>query len=262
NMSGICTLTPRPTSLTCTSDASAERSTVSRPTRSFIPSAASGFVSVLLAKTPRSSTFKLALIWIGIFGALVLALLSYVYWSTATYVRHRSRSRRRGGADDRPAECKASRRDHWNESSRPRVQSPGALMPRTAISGLICSTSLVLLGFPAVPQEPAGKGADTESGQLTFNNACRTCHTTKEGDNRLGPNLHNIIGRKAGSLQNYGYSSAMKGADFVWDKEKLDRFIAKPDEFVPGNNMKPYGGLTSAEDRAKVIVFLESLTTN
>src|SRR5215813_13481638 len=135
------------------------------------------------------------------------------------------------------------------------------VMPRTAISGLVCTTFLVLLGFPAVPQEPAGKG-DTESGQLTFNNACRTCHTTKEGDNRLGPNLHNIIGRKAGSLQNYGYSSAMKGADFVWDKEKLDRFIAIPDEVVPGNNMKPYGGLASAEDRAKVIVFLESLTTN
>ena len=46
-------------------------------------------MSVLLAKTLRSSTFKLALIWIGIFGALVLALLSYVYWSTATYVRDR-----------------------------------------------------------------------------------------------------------------------------------------------------------------------------
>src|SRR5262244_1053640 len=110
------------------------------------------------------------------------------------------------------------------------------VMPRTAISGLVCTTFLVLLGFPAVPQEPAGKGADTESGQLTFNNACRTCHTTKEGDNRLGPNLHNVIGRKAGSLPSYGYSSAMKGADFVWDKEKLDRFIAKPDEVVPGNN--------------------------
>ena len=46
------------------------------------------------------------------------------------------------------------------------------------------------------------------------------------------------------------------------DKEKLDRFIAKPDEVVPGNNMKPYGGLTSPEDRARVIVFLESPTTN
>ena len=45
---------------------------------------------MLLAKTLRSSTFKLALIWIGIFGALVLALLTYVYWSTATYVRDRA----------------------------------------------------------------------------------------------------------------------------------------------------------------------------
>jgi len=60
-------------------------------------------------------------------------------------------------------------------------------MSRTVISGLVCITFLMLLEFSAVPQEPARKGADTESGQLTFNNACRTCHTTKEGGNRLGP---------------------------------------------------------------------------
>jgi cytochrome c len=48
----------------------------------------------------------------------------------------------------------------------------------------------------------------------------------------------------------------MKDADFVWDESKLDRFIASPDEVVPGNNMKPYGGLTSKEDRAKIISFL------
>jgi hypothetical protein len=100
-------------------------------------------------------------------------------------------------------------------------------MSRTAIFGLVCTAFLVFLGYSAVPQERERKGADAESGQLTFNNACRTCHTTKEGDNRLGPNLHNIMGRKAGSLPNYGYSSAMKGADFVWDKEKLDRFIER-----------------------------------
>jgi signal transduction histidine kinase len=45
---------------------------------------------VLLAKTIRSSTFKLALICIGIFGAAVFALFGYVYWSTASYVRSRS----------------------------------------------------------------------------------------------------------------------------------------------------------------------------
>jgi cytochrome c len=48
----------------------------------------------------------------------------------------------------------------------------------------------------------------------------------------------------------------------VWDKEKLDGFIAKPDEVVPGNNMKPYGGLASAEDRTKLITFLQSPTVD
>jgi cytochrome c len=109
----------------------------------------------------------------------------------------------------------------------------------------------------SVPQE-----RDVASGQLVFNNVCRTCHTTREGDNRLGPNLYRIVGRKAGSLQNYGYSSAMKGADFVWDEAKLDRFIANPEQTVPGNNMKPFSGLASADDRDKVIAFLLSPTTD
>ncbi len=47
-------------------------------------------MSGLLAKTFRSSTFKQALMFIGIFGAVVIALFGYVYWSTAYYVRSRS----------------------------------------------------------------------------------------------------------------------------------------------------------------------------
>lgn len=78
----------------------------------------------------------------------------------------------------------------------------------------------------------------------------------KEGDNRLGPNLHKIIGRKAGSLPDYAYSGAMKDAGFVWDEQKLERFIANPDEVVPGNSMKPYSGLASSDDRTKIIAFL------
>jgi signal transduction histidine kinase len=45
---------------------------------------------VLLAKTLTSSTFKLALIAIGIFGVIVSAIFSYVYLSTSSYVRSRS----------------------------------------------------------------------------------------------------------------------------------------------------------------------------
>jgi cytochrome c len=121
----------------------------------------------------------------------------------------------------------------------------------SALSGM----AFTLLSPPsALPQAP--QGAEGVSGQQAFNNACRTCHIMREGDNRLGPNLHKIIGRKAGSLPDYGFSSAMKEAGFVWDEEKLDRFIANPDEVVPGNSMKPYGGLSSSEDRKKIIAFL------
>jgi cytochrome c len=119
-----------------------------------------------------------------------------------------------------------------------------------ALSGMACTLS----SPSALPQ--ASQGAQDASGQQAFNNACRTCHLVREGDNRLGPNLHKIVGRKAGSLPDYGFSSAMKEAGFVWDEEKLDRFIANPDEVVPGNSMKPYGGLSSSEDRKKIIAFL------
>jgi cytochrome c len=119
-----------------------------------------------------------------------------------------------------------------------------------AVSAMAC----LLASSSALPQ--ASQGSEPSAGQQAFNNACRTCHIMREGDNRLGPNLHKVVGRKAGSLQGYNYSSAMKDADFVWDEAKLDRFIANPDEVVPGHKMKPYGGLTSTEERTKIVAFL------
>src|SRR5271163_4111924 len=64
----------------------AARSTVSALIRLSTQFAAWGFVSVLLAETLRSSTFKRALIFIAVFGAIVFALLGYVYFSTASYI--------------------------------------------------------------------------------------------------------------------------------------------------------------------------------
>ena len=105
-------------------------------------------------------------------------------------------------------------------------------------------------------QELLPQGLESGVEQQVFNNACRTCHSIREGDNRLGPNLYGIIGRRAGSLPKYNYSSAMKDADFVWDEATLTRFIANPDAIVPGNKMMPYGGLASAEDRKRIVTFL------
>lgn len=120
----------------------------------------------------------------------------------------------------------------------------------------ILSATLYMLSSSSPPaQDVPSKGAQ----QQLFNNACRTCHSIKQGDNRLGPKLYQIIGRKAGSLPDYNYSPGMKNAEFIWDEAKLARFIADPDEVVPGNKMLPYGGLASAEDRRKIVVFLSSV---
>src|SRR6266516_2581123 len=93
------------------------------------------------------------------------------------------------------------------------------------IARIAVAFALCLAALPALAQD---------DGQILFNNSCRTCHSVKEGDNRLGPNLHGIVGRKSGALTNYGYSHAMANADVVWDKATLDKFIANPEGVVDG----------------------------
>jgi cytochrome c len=102
----------------------------------------------------------------------------------------------------------------------------------------------------------AAEGTD---GEAMFNNACRTCHTLRDGDNRLGPNLRGVVGRRAGSVAGYAYSPALAAADLVWDRTTLDRFVAAPDSVAPGNAMRPFGGIASAEDRARLIAYLASV---
>jgi cytochrome c len=120
------------------------------------------------------------------------------------------------------------------------------VLPWTAI--------VMLLSGGALAQDNGGASEN----QLAFNNHCRTCHTTREGDNRLGPSLHGVVGREAGTAPGFAYSSAMKDAGIVWDEENLDRYIENPEAVVPGNNMKPYSGITSAEERAKIIAHLKA----
>ena len=127
-----------------------------------------------------------------------------------------------------------------------------------AVTASLSAVACVLSSPVCLPTKLLSPARADDAPEQVFNNACRTCHTIREGDNRLGPNLFKIIGREAGSLPNYDYSSAMKNAGCRWDEAKLARFIARPDEVVPGNKMQPYGGLGS-EDTEKVIAFLRSI---
>jgi len=104
--------------------------------------------------------------------------------------------------------------------------------------------------------------ADTAAGdaQVAFNNACRTCHSMREGDHRLGPSLHGVVGRKAGTVAGYQFSSAMRQSGIVWDAATLDAFITDPDKVVHGNAMKPFGGIADAKQRGEIIAYLKSIS--
>ena len=116
----------------------------------------------------------------------------------------------------------------------------------------------VLVAAVVAAYAPAAFAADEMDGEAAFNNACRTCHSTKPDDNRLGPNLHGIVGRKAGAAEGYNYSGSMKNAGLTWDEAALDKFITNPDAVIQGNNMKPYTGITDAAQRRAIITFLKS----
>ena len=90
------------------------------------------------------------------------------------------------------------------------------------LSGMAC-----MLSSPSsLSQELVSQGKEAASEQQVFNNACRTCHTIKEGDNRLGPNLYKIIGRKAGSLPDY--SRGNEGRRLCLGRGKARAFHRKP----------------------------------
>jgi cytochrome c len=97
--------------------------------------------------------------------------------------------------------------------------------------------------------------ADFARGKRTFK-LCASCHHVEAGaGNLVGPNLHSLFGRKAGSLEGFAYSKAVKEAGFEWTPEKLDEWLAGPSTFLPGNAMS-FAGVRKPEDRQAVIAYL------
>ena len=121
------------------------------------------------------------------------------------------------------------------------------------IRSLACSISICAFAGAAA--------ADTaEDPQVAFNNSCRTCHSAKDGDHRLGPSLSGVVGRKAGSVPGYKFSTSMQSSNIVWDEKTLDAFITNPDQVVSGNAMKPFGGIDLPEQRGQIIAYLKSIS--
>jgi cytochrome c len=115
---------------------------------------------------------------------------------------------------------------------------------------LVCAA---LLGLHSSVLTRADEAADGKSAFA----ACSACHSV-DGSKRLGPSLNGIVGRKAGSVADFNYSPAMKRSSIVWDAPTLDKFLANPQQEVPGTRM-PFSGLPDANKRAQIEAYRATL---
>ena len=93
---------------------------------------------------------------------------------------------------------------------------------------------------------------DAAQGETVYRD-CMICHSLDR--NEIGPMHRNLFGRKAGTVQGYDYSAALKASSIVWNEATLDRWLIDPQAVVPGTKMT--FSLDDARDRADVIAFLK-----
>ncbi len=125
-----------------------------------------------------------------------------------------------------------------------------AALALTAISGAVAAPM-------ALDITDNGKklSGDPVHGKVIFNR-CMVCHTIQAGVNHIGPSLHGVVGRPAGTAANYSYSHANKSSGIVWTEQKIFDYLKNPQAMVPGTKMT-YPGLPPAQDRADVIAYLK-----
>jgi len=102
------------------------------------------------------------------------------------------------------------------------------------------------------------EAADKEKGKRVYSK-CKACHALKAGKNKIGPSLHGIMGRKAGTVAKFKYSSAMKNSGLTWDEETLRKYLTKPRKFLKGTRMS-FAGIKKDKDIDNLIAFLKIAT--
>jgi cytochrome c len=116
---------------------------------------------------------------------------------------------------------------------------------------------LATMAAVALAAGAARADGDPALGKTAFGK-CAACHSVKEGENKIGPSLHGVVGRPSHSIEGFSYSEPMKNYNVTWDPATLDHYLADPRGVVPGTKMI-FVGLKKDDERANVIAYLETL---
>jgi cytochrome c len=116
------------------------------------------------------------------------------------------------------------------------------------------SVAVLMIALPALAEGDAARG------ERLFNQQCKACHTLeKDGASTVGPNLHGLFGRKAGTEGGYQSSDAMKKSGIVWDDKALADYLKDPKAKVPGTKMV-YIGLKQEAQQQDMIAYHKKAT--
>ena len=129
-----------------------------------------------------------------------------------------------------------------------QVSSSSAEMSVTTTEEKIDIAALMALGDLAV-------------GEKVFKK-CAACHLiNKGGENKIGPALYGVLGRKVASKEDYKYSKAMAAYDKNWTVEEMNGYLRKPQSYIKGTKMA-FAGLRKDKDRASIILYLNQNSDN
>jgi cytochrome c len=115
---------------------------------------------------------------------------------------------------------------------------------------------LALVVFPRMSRAAGGADQDTSQGKQLFEKRCTGCHALDR--NKEGPRLGGVYGRQAGTAPGFGYSSALKSAGFIWDEQRLEKWLTDTQSVVENNNMDFH--VPKGDERAAIIGYLKSLS--
>ena len=115
---------------------------------------------------------------------------------------------------------------------------------------------LLLPSSSAVAIQDSNPGS-ADHGREIFDRRCTGCHALD--NDKEGPRLRGVYGRKAGSVSTFKYSDALKKADLTWGDSNLDQWLTDPDKFIPDVDMDFH--LEKADERSAVIAYLKQLSS-
>ena len=114
----------------------------------------------------------------------------------------------------------------------------------------------------AAPIETYLATADLAKGETTFKK-CAACHSINQGGaNGIGPNLFGVMGEAvAAGRGGFAFSDGLKAKGGNWDWATMNGWLTSPSAMASGTKMS-FAGLTDPQERANVMVYLNSQGSN